>query len=203
LYNADKTGMPDFASEYLGGKILFTRCTEDYNDHTRYFTIFNFPISRLVVSPRVVIQGTVQPGNCWAFKGSEGDLFIRLAARITPTSFSLEHIPKELSLTGVIDSAPQNFTVYGYIKDKEEEIFDEDRYLLGNYRYDNNSKSTLQFFDVQHTYKDTPIRVIELKIESNAGNKECTCLYKFRVHGKMFQEAERIESETDQHEIEN
>lgn len=56
LYNADKTGMPDFASEYLGGKILFTRCTEDYNDHTRYFTIFNFPISRLVVSPRVVIQ---------------------------------------------------------------------------------------------------------------------------------------------------
>jgi hypothetical protein len=27
-------------------------------------------------------------------------------------SVSLEHIPKELSITGVIDSAPQKFTVY-------------------------------------------------------------------------------------------
>lgn len=54
----------------------------------------------------------MQPGNCWSFKGSKGDLFIKLAAKITPKSFSLEHIPKELSLTGSIDSAPQNFTVY-------------------------------------------------------------------------------------------
>ena len=52
------------------------------------------------------------PGNCWSFKGSKGDLFIKLAAEITATSFSLEHIPKELSITGFIDSAPQNFTVY-------------------------------------------------------------------------------------------
>lgn len=33
-----------------------------------------------------------------------------------------------------------------------------------------------------------PIRVIELKIESNAGNKDYTCLYKFRVHGKLFEQ---------------
>jgi hypothetical protein len=33
---------------------------------------------------------------------------------------------------------------------------------------------------------DTPISVVELKIESNAGNKDYTCLYKFRVHGKLY-----------------
>lgn len=57
-------------------------------------------------------KNSVVPGNCWSFKGSKGDLFIKLADKITPTSFSLEHIPKELSLSGKIDSAPQNFTVY-------------------------------------------------------------------------------------------
>jgi len=112
IYNADKTGMTDFASESIGGSILFTRCTETYQDNSRWFTVFDVPISRVSVSPRVVIQGSIQPGNCWSFKGSKGNLFIKLAARITPKSFSLEHIPKELSITGRIDSAPQNFTVY-------------------------------------------------------------------------------------------
>lgn len=185
LYNADKTGMTDFASEAVGGSILFTRCTEVYTENSRWFTVFDVPISRLTVSPRVVIQGTVQPGNCWGFKGDKGDLFIKLAAKITPTSFSIEHIPKELSLTGKIDSAPQNFTVYGY--ESVELIADKNRFILGNFRYDNTSKQTLQFFETQYTYLDTPIRVIELKIESNAGNKDYTCLYKFRVHGKLFE----------------
>ena len=38
---------------------------------------------------------------------------------------------------------------------------------------------------LQHFY-NVPIGVIELKIESNAGNKDYTCLYKFRVHGELF-----------------
>lgn len=74
-------------------------------------------------------------------------MFIKLAAKITPKSFSLEHIPKELSLTGNIDSAPQNFTVYGYVN--KDDISDDNRILLGNYRYDSNSKYPLQFFTVQ------------------------------------------------------
>jgi hypothetical protein len=56
LYNADRTGMTDFASESLGASILFTRCTENYLHNSRWFTFFNVPISRITVSPRVVIQ---------------------------------------------------------------------------------------------------------------------------------------------------
>ena len=37
--------------------------------------------------------------------------------------------------------------------------------------------------------------MIELKIESNAGNKDYTCLYKFRVHGKLFEKNNQISSQ--------
>ena len=37
--------------------------------------------------------------------------------------------------------------------------------------------------------------MIELKIESNSGNKEYTCLYKFRVHGELFKKDNHIEME--------
>jgi hypothetical protein len=57
LYNADKTGMTDFASEFLGGSIFFTRCTEAYDgDDKRWFSFFGIPLTRIHVSPRVVIQ---------------------------------------------------------------------------------------------------------------------------------------------------
>ena len=112
LYNADKTGMTDFASEAIGGRILFTNDTESYEEHSKWFTLYSVPITRILVSPRVVIQGSIESGNCWAFKGSKGALFIKLAAKITPKSFSLEHIPKELSLNGILDSAPKNFSVF-------------------------------------------------------------------------------------------
>lgn len=56
---------------------------------------------------------------------------------------------------------------------------------LGKFRYDAMDKP-LQFFDVQRTYSDTPISVVELKVESNWGHKDYTCLYKFRVHGNLF-----------------
>ena len=54
----------------------------------------------------------MHPGNCWAFKGSEGYLVIQLSGMIKPTAFSMEHIPKSLSPTGTLDSAPREFSVW-------------------------------------------------------------------------------------------
>jgi SUN domain-containing protein 1/2 len=96
---------------------------------------------------------------------------------MTPTRFSLEHIPKSMSPSGQIDSAPKEFEVYGYVESELE----ANPEFLGRFTY-NIESSPIQFFPVQnHTNK--LFRYIELKIISNHGNVNYTCLYRFRVHG--------------------
>jgi hypothetical protein len=56
VYNYEKTGMTDFASELMGGCILYTKCTEDFDGNSRWFTFFGIRLSKIRVSARVVIQ---------------------------------------------------------------------------------------------------------------------------------------------------
>ncbi|XP_016157400.1 PREDICTED: SUN domain-containing protein 1 isoform X4 [Ficedula albicollis] len=177
LYSQDKTGMVDFALESGGGSILSTRCSETYETKTALISLFGIPLWYFSQSPRVVIQPDMYPGNCWAFKGSQGYLVVRLSMKIYPTAFTLEHIPKTLSPTGNITSAPRNFSVYGL-----DDEYQEEGKLLGEYVYDQDGEP-LQMFPVMEKNEDA-FQIVELRIFSNWGHAEYTCLYRFRVHGK-------------------
>ncbi|XP_053936055.1 SUN domain-containing protein 1 isoform X8 [Cuculus canorus] len=177
LYSQDKIGMVDFALESGGGSIISTRCSETYETKTALISLFGIPLWYFSQSPRVVIQPDMYPGNCWAFKGSEGYLVIRLSMKIYPTAFTVEHIPKALSLTGNITSAPKNFSVYGL-----DDEYQKDGKLLGQYVYDQEGES-LQMFPVMEK-DENAFQIVELRILSNWGHAEYTCLYRFRVHGK-------------------
>ncbi|KAL9835700.1 SUN domain-containing protein 1 isoform 2-T5 [Geothlypis trichas] len=180
LYSQDKTGMVDFALESGGGSILSTRCSETYETKTALISLFGVPLWYYSQSPRVVIQPDMYPGNCWAFKGSQGYLVVRLSMKIYPTAFTLEHIPKTLSPTGNITSAPRNFAVYGL-----DDEYQEEGKLLGEYVYDQDGEP-LQMFPVMEKNEDA-FQIVELRIFSNWGHVEYTCLYRFRVHGKPAQ----------------
>ncbi|KAM7386872.1 hypothetical protein PAMA_009483 [Pampus argenteus] len=177
LYSQDRTGLVDYALESGGGSILSTRCSETYETKTALMSLFGLPLWYFSQSPRVVIQPDVYPGNCWAFKGSQGYLVIRLSLRILPTSFCVEHIPKALSPTGNITSAPRNFTVYGL-----DDEYQEEGKLLGQYIYQEDGES-LQTFPVMEQ-NDKAFQIIEVRVLSNWGHPEYTCLYRFRVHGE-------------------
>ncbi|KAM4891925.1 SUN domain-containing protein 1 isoform 3-T4 [Sylvia borin] len=177
LYSQDKTGMVDFALESGGGSVLSTRCSETYETKTALISLFGIPLWYFSQSPRVVIQPDMYPGNCWAFKGSQGYLVVRLSMKIYPTAFTLEHIPKTLSPTGNITSAPRNFSVYGL-----DDEYQEEGKLLGEYVYDQDGEP-LQMFPVMEKNEDA-FQIVELRIFSNWGHAEYTCLYRFRVHGK-------------------
>ncbi|MBN3314562.1 SUN1 protein, partial [Atractosteus spatula] len=179
LYSQDRTGLVDYALESGGGSILSTRCSETYETKTALMSLFGVPLWYFSQSPRVVIQPDVYPGNCWAFKGSQGYLVIRLSLTIVPSSFTLEHIPKALSPTGNISSAPRNFTVYGL-----EDEYQEEGKLLGHYTYEEDGES-FQTFPVTEE-NDKAYQIIEVRVLSNWGHPEYTCLYRFRVHGEPY-----------------
>ena len=180
-YDADKTGMFDYALETAGGSVISTRCTETFVTKTAMYTLFGIPIWYPSNNPRTAIQPGMMPGECWAFKGSTGYLVIQLSMPMRPTRFSLEHIPRTMSPRGEIDSAPRAFKVLGLRHEKDPEPV-----ALGEYEYDANDTSRpLQIFDVQtqETENEESFSYIELDILSNHGNVNYTCLYRFRVHG--------------------
>merc|ERR1712045_755109 len=85
-YGADKTGSFDFALETAGGSVVSTRCTQMYTARLPQYTWLGLPLWLpfpgmwgSTTNPRTAIQPGIMPGECWAFKGSEGFLVIKLA----------------------------------------------------------------------------------------------------------------------------
>ncbi|XP_051240978.1 SUN domain-containing protein 2 isoform X2 [Dicentrarchus labrax] len=174
---ADK--MPDFALETQGASVISTRCSETYRIRSACVTLFGFPLWYPSESPRTVIQGypVLLPGKCWAFHGVQGTLVISLSHPVTITHVTLDHLPRYNSPTGRIDSAPKDFEVYGMKNDSEEGT------LLGTFTYDENGEST-QTFKLPNP-SDVVYRFVELRVLTNWGHVEYTCLYRFRVHGQI------------------
>lgn len=171
--------MPDFALETQGASVISTRCSETFRIRSACVTLFGFPIWYPSESPRTVIQGypVLLPGRCWAFHGVEGTLVISLSHPIRITHVTLDHLPRYNSPTGYIDSAPKDFEVYGLKHDTDEGT------LLGSFTYDENGASTQTFKLLNPS--DEVYRLVELHVLTNWGHVEYTCLYRFRVHGKI------------------
>ncbi|CAM4707490.1 unnamed protein product [Leuciscus chuanchicus] len=181
LYSEDRTGLVDYALESGGGSIISTRCSESFNTKTALMSLFGLPLWYFSQSPRVVIQPDVHPGNCWAFKGSYGYLVIGLSMKIVPTAFSLDHTPKSLSPTGNISSAPRDFNVYGLDDEQQEE-----GQLLGQFVYEEDGDALQTFLVSEEVTR--AFQIIEMRVLSNWGHPEYTCVYRFRVHGNLVDE---------------
>ncbi|XP_074933494.1 SUN domain-containing protein 2 isoform X1 [Phalacrocorax aristotelis] len=176
-YSEDRVGMVDYALESAGASVINTRCSETYETRTALLSLFGIPLWYQSQSPRVILQPDVNPGNCWAFRGSQGFAVIRLSGIIRPTAVTLEHIPKALSPQGTIPSAPKDFGVYGLKEEGEEEGL-----LLGQFTYNHDGDPIQTFYlegDAVGTYQ-----LVELRVLSNWGHPEYTCIYRFRVHGE-------------------
>lgn len=61
---------------------------------------------------------------------------------------------------------------------------DQEPVKFGNYEYsDADDASSYQHFEVQNGEISRKYKIVELRIESNHGHSNYTCLYRFRVHG--------------------
>uniref|UniRef100_A0A8B9DT50 Sad1 and UNC84 domain containing 2 n=1 Tax=Anser cygnoides TaxID=8845 RepID=A0A8B9DT50_ANSCY len=176
-YSEDRVGMVDYALESAGASVINTRCSETYETRTALLSLFGIPLWYHSQSPRVILQPDVNPGNCWAFRGSQGFAVIRLSSLIRPTAVTLEHVPRALSPQGTIPSAPKDFTVYGLKEEREEEGL-----LLGRFTYDQDG-NPIQTFLLEGDDVGA-FQLVELRVLSNWGHPEYTCIYRFRVHGE-------------------
>ncbi|XP_064870388.1 SUN domain-containing protein 2-like [Oncorhynchus nerka] len=172
---ADK--MPNFALESQGGSIVTSRCSETYKTGSARVSFLGIPLWSPSESPRTVIQGQlVQPGKCWPFRGAQGSMTVALSHPVHVTHVTMEHISTAVSPTGHIDSAPKDFTVYGMTTNSEEGT------LLGTFMF-NQAGDPIQTFKLPNP--NSVYRYVELRILSNWGHQDYTCVYRFRVHGKM------------------
>ncbi|KAM8930884.1 SUN domain-containing protein 2 [Pelodytes ibericus] len=176
-YSEDRIGLVDYALESSGASVINTRCSETYETKTALLSLFGIPLWYQSQSPRVILQPDSNPGNCWAFRGSQGYAVIRLSSRILPTAVTLDHIPRSLSPKATISSAPKDFSVYGLEEETQKEGF-----LLGHFSY-NHSGDSIQTFPIKGDNLST-YQLVELRIQSNWGHPEYTCIYRFRVHGE-------------------
>lgn len=188
-YDADRLGIADYALESSGASVL---CSSDtyYSTTGALYSVFGIPIWYHTSSPRAVIQPEMNPGKCWAMHGQSGYVTIQLAMPIIVNGVSLEHIPEVVAPTGRLDTAPRDFVIVGKEKtQRDPEI------VLGRFTYDTNGKP-IQKFEIKdpqctQTTKDSlycnandkVFKIITLKILSNQGNPNYTCIYRLRVHG--------------------
>ncbi|KAF0293942.1 SUN domain-containing protein 1 [Amphibalanus amphitrite] len=174
LYDADKTGQFDFALESAGGSVLSTKCTEAFTVRTARLTVLGVPLWYPSNNPRSIIQPHGRPGECFAFHG-EGQFVIGRSRPVRPTEFVIEHIARGLTPGGRIDSAPRHCSVLAVTDDGGPAT------LLASFEY-SAAGPPLQRFAAAPT--DRPVSAVELRVTSNWGHPEYTCLYRFRVHGQ-------------------
>ncbi|NWH40997.1 SUN3 protein, partial [Chloropsis hardwickii] len=124
-----------------------------------------------------LLQPNVFPGNCWAFRGHQGHVVIKVPARVHLTATTVQHITKDASPSGTIISAPKDIAVFGVDADKEEEIF------LGMFTYNVEKKTHTDF--PSEGMLHIAFSCVKLIVKSTWGNPWYTCIYRVKVHGKM------------------
>ncbi|XP_054897831.1 SUN domain-containing protein 2-like [Poeciliopsis prolifica] len=169
---------PNFALESQGATILRKTSSDTYHTY-KEFELFGVSIKLPAIGPEIVIKGRshLSPGHCWAFADLPGRLSIALSHKTTVTHVSMSHIPKFVSPTSSVSSAPREFSVYG-----KENLQDEETHL-GTFLYDEDGDQ-IQTFKLPADKVDT-FHYVTLNVNSNWGHPDYTCLYNFRVHGEL------------------
>ena len=178
-YDADKTGLFDFALESAGGSIVTTKCTEPYQATSAVMSVWGLPFWWDANSPRTILQPGSAPGQCWAFRGSYGTVVVKLSSPIFISAVTIEHISPLLSPDGHIHSAPHTLSLSGVGSG-------DSLTSLLNFTY-SASGEPVQTFWLGKESQRSRFETVELTVHKNHGHPEYTCLYRLRVHGTVRQ----------------
>ncbi|KAJ3014959.1 hypothetical protein NUW54_g1166 [Trametes sanguinea] len=115
----DGTGLMDYASIGLGARVITALTSKTYGAERQsapwygWWTRQRFEDTLSALPPEVAILQDTQVGSCWPMKGRNGTLGIALAHPVTVTSFTIDHVP--LQLTPRYHNAPRDGDLWGLI----------------------------------------------------------------------------------------
>lgn len=139
-YSADKLNRADFAAYSAGGRVVPSMTSPTFEYSLGGGGSSRGGLMSWVVpwkgatsvekfrgrSPAHALHHDNQPGMCWPFRGSYGQLGIQLARRVIVSDITIDHAPYSLLFGdedgGGIDSAPREVTVSGYIERMEDRV---------------------------------------------------------------------------------
>lgn len=174
----------DFALESSGSEIASIGQTVLVSYSFSYLFFGPFEIKN---APRLVINPLLNPGECFAFKGSTGEVTIKLRGWLFVDSVGVDHITEDMSASGSIQSAPKEFSVYGL-----KSLSDAKPFKFGTFVYDTEKKIPAQFFVVDQASTDSYLYV-SFRFHSNHGDGKFTCVYRTRVYGVLDENQSEIQ----------
>ncbi|XP_074995490.1 SUN domain-containing protein 1-like [Calonectris borealis] len=104
--------MPDYALRSSGAAVIHSRTSPSFRNTKGKVFLFSLPLLDYVRSPEVILEPENHPGNCWPFPGSQGQVYIKLAAPIIPRAVSMDHVSGTAFRGDAISKAPKDFAVY-------------------------------------------------------------------------------------------
>ena len=115
---------------------------------------------------------------CWPFHGDQGNIAIKLYphSKVVSNAISIEHVPR--SIAHNIGSAPKAFEVWVY-----QNAGDEAPKKVFSGEYDALHGRAVQTFRWHN--EDHIVPIIQVRILSNFGHPQHTCIYRIRVQGSV------------------
>mmetsp|Transcript_26824 Transcript_26824/g.45234 ORF Transcript_26824/g.45234 Transcript_26824/m.45234 type:complete len:628 (-) Transcript_26824:740-2623(-) len=138
-------------------------------------------LQKAVGVPEEALTVDTHLGACWPMQGSAGNLSVILMGHVFIESISIDHVSSKNAKN--LHTAPKEFEVYGLnLETGEEWLLTRGAYTIGggspavqNFAVVDKTKSSIR--------SELAFQAVTLRILSNHGHGEYTCLYRFRVHG--------------------
>ena len=181
FFDGDRVGRFDYALQAAGAKVVPSLTSEPYTPRgaiipTKVWHALGLDAG--VGRAADALSSSNEFGRCFAFRGSEGKLTVRLSRPVRPTHFSVEHLHAALcdpARNANCSSAPQQMEVVGRSGDGDVVEF-------GSFSYAASSDApTVQTFAAASLGER--FDAVTLRVKSNHGHPDYTCLYRVRVHG--------------------
>ncbi|KAF8462335.1 hypothetical protein DFH94DRAFT_788351, partial [Russula ochroleuca] len=161
--------------------------------------------------PITALHHETHVGHCWPFPGDQGQLGVTLSRVVQIEEITIDHVARDVAWD--MSSAPRKMEVWGLVEGASnfakvaawdaartnagQEIPMQPRSLphsvryvrIAQFEYDANAPNAVQTFPVEEDVRVSGMDfgIVVLRVLNNWG-QSFTCLYRFRVHGRMIEE---------------